>query len=193
MNPDTMTPYTKDELKEELTRVKARESFLYALRNTILVLIVVAAATVLVTTFAMPVLHIYGDSMFPTLNEGDTVMALKENRYETGDVIAFYYNNKVLVKRVIAGPGDLVNIDSSGTVYINETELEEPYVSEKAIGECDIEFPFQVPSDELFVMGDHRAISIDSRTREIGCIPIDRIIGKIVFHIWPLSSLKPVR
>lgn len=192
MNPDTLTPYTMEELQEELTRVKSRESFLYGLRNTVIGLLVVAAVTAVITTFLVPVLHIYGNSMSPTLNNGDIVVTLKEKNIEPGDIIAFYSNNKVLVKRVIAESGDAVSIDSSGTVSVNDTVLEEPYVSAVSFGQCDLVFPYQVPEHSLFVMGDHREVSIDSRTTEIGCIPDDQIIGKIIFRIWPLNAVNKV-
>lgn len=192
MNPDTLTPYTMEELQEELTRVKSRESFLYGLRNTVIGLLVVAAVTAVITTFLVPVLHIYGDSMSPTLNNGDIVLALKSKNFKPGDIIAFHSNNKVLVKRVIAESGDAVSIDSSGTVSVNDTVLEEPYVSAVSFGQCDLAFPYQVPEHSLFVMGDHREVSIDSRTTEIGCVPDDQIIGKIVFRIWPLNAVNKV-
>ena len=192
MNPDTLTPYTMEELQEELTRVKSRESFLYGLRNTVMGLLVVAAVTAVITIFIVPVLHIYGDSMSPTLNNGDIVLALKSKNFKPGDIIAFHSNNKVLVKRVIAESGDAVSIDSSGTVSVNDTVLEEPYVSAVSFGQCDLAFPYQVPEHSLFVMGDHREVSIDSRTTEIGCVPDDQIIGKIVFRIWPLNAVNKV-
>ena len=192
MNPDTLTPYTMEELQEELTRVKSRESFLYGLRNTVMGLLVVAAVTAVITIFIVPVLHIYGDSMSPTLNNGDIVLALKGKKFKPGDIIAFHSNNKVLVKRVIAESGDAVSIDSSGTVSVNDTVLEEPYVSAVSFGQCDLAFPYQVPEHSLFVMGDHREVSIDSRTTEIGCVPDDQIIGKIVFRIWPLNAVNKV-
>ena len=193
MNPDTLTPYTMEELQDELTRVKSRESFLYGLRNTVMGLLVVAAVTAVITTFLVPVLHIYGNSMSPTLNNGDIVVTLKEKNIEPGDIIAFYSNNKVLVKRVIAESGDAVSIDSSGTVSVNDTVLEEQYVSGTSLGQCDLTFPYQVPEHSLFVMGDHREVSIDSRTTEIGCVPDDQIIGKIVFRIWPLNAVNKVQ
>lgn len=192
MNPDTLTPYTMEELQEELTRVKSRESFLCGLRNTVMGLLVVAAVTAVITIFIVPVLHIYGDSMSPTLNNGDIVLALKGKNFKPGDIIAFHSNNKVLVKRVIAESGDAVSIDSNGTVSVNDTVLEEPYISGTSLGQCDLTFPYQVPEHSLFVMGDHREVSIDSRTTEIGCVPDDQIIGKIVFRIWPLNAVNKV-
>jgi signal peptidase I len=152
----------------------------------------VAAVAVLVATLLLPVLRIYGTSMSPTLTNGEIVLSLKGSDFETGDVIAFYYNNKILVKRVIAGPGDWVDIKEDGTVYINDVELDEPYVVEKALGECDIEMPYQVPESRYFVMGDHRSVSIDSRSTSIGCVSEEQIVGKLVMKIWPLSDLGKI-
>lgn len=193
MNPDTLTPFTPEELQEELHRVKYRDGFLFALRNTIYGLITVAAIAVIVAVFVTPVLQIYGDSMTPTLDEGEVVVAVKGDSFKTGDVIAFYYNNKILIKRVIAQPGEWVNIDQDGTVYVNNTEIDEPYVSGKSMGECDLILPYQVPESRIFVMGDHRDVSIDSRSRSIGCVASEQIVGKVVFRIWPLNALGSVR
>ena len=193
MNPDTLTPYTLEELQEELHRVRYRDGFLFALRNTIYGLLTVAAVAVIVAVFVTPVLQIYGDSMTPTLDEGEVVVAVKGDSFKTGDVIAFYYNNKILIKRVIAKPGEWVNIDPDGTVYVNNTEIDEPYVSGKSIGECDLILPYQVPESRIFVMGDHRDVSIDSRSRSIGCVASEQIVGKVVFRIWPLNNLGGIR
>ena len=193
MNPDTLTPFTPEELEAELHRVKYRDGFLFALRNTIYGLITVAAIAVIVAVFVTPVLQIYGDSMTPTLDEGNIVVALKGDDFKTGDVIAFYYNNKILVKRVIAQPGEWVNIDPDGTVYVNNVELDEPYISGKAMGECDLILPYQVPESRIFVMGDHRDVSVDSRSRSIGCVADEQIVGKIVWRIWPLSGFGSVK
>ena len=193
MNPDTLTPFTPEELQEELHRVKYRDGFLFALRNTIYGLITVAAIAVIVAVFVTPVLRIYGDSMTPTLEEGSVVVAVKGESFKTGDVIAFYYNNKILVKRVIAQPGEWFNIDQNGTVYVNNVEIEEPYVSGKSIGQCDLILPYQVPESRIFVMGDHRDVSIDSRSKSIGCVASEQIVGKIVWQIWPLSGFGRVK
>ena len=141
----------------------------------------------------MPVLQIYGTSMSPTLTEGNIVLSVKGSGFETGDVVAFYYNNKILVKRVIAQPGQWVDISKDGTVYVNDMPIEEPYLTDKAFGECDIELPYQVPESRIFVMGDHRSVSIDSRSSTIGCIAEEQIVGKIEFQIWPLSGFGFVK
>ena len=193
MNPETLTPFTPEQLKEEYRRVRYRDGFLFALRNTIYGLITVAAVAVIVAVFVTPVLRIYGDSMTPTLEEGSVVVAVKGDSFKTGDVIAFYYNNKILVKRVIAQPGEWFNIDQNGTVYVNNVEIEEPYVSGKSIGQCDLILPYQVPESRIFVMGDHRDVSIDSRSKSIGCVASEQIVGKIVWQIWPLSGFGRVK
>lgn len=179
-------------LVQERDRVRHRQKYLATLRSTVAVLVVVAAFAILAATMWMPVLQIYGNSMTPTLNEGEVVLSLKGSDFETGDVIAFYYNNKVLVKRVIAGPGDWVYLDEDGTVYVNGESIEEPYVEQKALGETDLEYPYQVPEDRWFVMGDHRSVSMDSRMKAIGSIAEEQIIGKLVTKLWPLTSLGGV-
>ena len=151
------------QLELELGREKYRWRFRRVLRSTIYALITVAAAAVLVATLWMPVLQISGNSMSPTLTDGEIVVSWKGSSFDPGDIIAFYYDNKILVKRVIAGPGDWVDIDESGTVFVNEQELYEPYLVEKALGDCNIQLPYQVPESKIFVMGDHRSVSLDSR------------------------------
>lgn len=184
---------TLDELYTQLEDEKTRETFAHILRNTLGVLVTVAAVAVLVATLVMPVLQITGNSMAPTVSEGQYVLSLKGGAVpEQGDIIAFYYNNKILVKRVIAGPGDWVNIDKYGNVSVNDKPLDEPYLYEKALGECDIELPYQVPDDRYFVMGDHRSTSVDSRSSTIGCVAEEQIVGTIVFRVWPLTEFGPL-
>lgn len=180
------------ELKEELKRVKHRENYRRVLRSTFFSLVVVAAIAVLVATIWMPVLQIYGSSMTPTLDEGQFVVSVKSSRFETGDLLAFYLGNKLLVKRCIAGPGDWVDIDADGNVTVNEKPLDEPYLTEKAFGECDIELPYQVPDERWFLMGDHRATSVDSRSTAVGCASGEQIVGRIVFRVWPFSEFGVV-
>ena len=179
-----------EELEKELKRERYRHRFIKMLRSTVNALIVVAAVAALIATLVFPVLQIAGNSMEPSLTEGDLVLLVKTDKLETGDLCAFYYSNKILIKRIIASPGDYLWIDPDGTVFLNGDELSEPYVSEKALGECDIEFPYQVPENSYFMMGDHRETSIDSRSSTIGCISEDQIIGKIWCRIWPLFDFK---
>lgn len=193
MNRETMTDYSMEELRDELDRVRYKKNLRAAIRNTIYTLITVAAAAVLVALLLMPVLRIYGNSMTPTLYEGNIVLSLKGSGFETGDVIAFYYNNKILIKRVIAQAGEWVDIDKDGTVYVNNVAIDEPYISEKAFGECDLKLPYQVPESRIFVMGDHRSVSIDSRNTSIGCVAEEQIVGKVVFRIWPINQIGPLK
>lgn len=176
-------------LKKELDRVNYKTKYRSVLKSTIFMLVVVAAIAVLVATTWLPVLQIYGSSMTPTLNEGEVVVSVKGSSFEQGDLIAFYYGNKILVKRCIATPGQWVDIDEDGNVYIDGKRLNEPYVKEKAFGDCDIKLPYQVPEDRYFCMGDHRETSVDSRNSSVGCIAEEQIIGRIFFRIWPLNDL----
>ena len=175
-------------LAAEIRRLKYRARYRTVLRSTVYTLIVVAAVAVLVATIWMPVLQIYGASMSPTLCEGDIVVSLKGSDYEPGDLVAFYLGNKILVKRCIAGPGQWVNIDESGNVYVDGKLLEEPYLTEKAFGDCNIDLPYQVPDNRYFCMGDHRSTSVDSRHTDVGCISDEQIVGKIVFRAWPVTD-----
>ena len=181
-----------EQLEAELKREKYKRRYHSVLRSTIYILITVAAIAVLVATLWLPVLQIYGSSMTPTLQDGEIIFSVKTADLEPGDIVAFYYNNKILVKRVICGPGDWVNIDEDGTVYVNEVRLKEPYLAEKALGDCNIELPYQVPDGKIFVMGDHRSTSVDSRNTAVGCVAQEQIVGKIIFRIWPLNRIGTV-
>lgn len=181
------------DIETELKREKYKNQYSVVLRSTIYTLITVAAVAILVATLWLPVLQIYGESMTPTLQDGDIVLSLKGEKFATGDVIAFYYNNKIWVKRVIASSGDWVDIADDGAVYVNGQELEEPYLVEKALGECNIKLPYQVPESKVFVMGDHRSVSIDSRNTSVGCIAQEQIVGRLVFRLWPLSGLGAIQ
>ena len=180
------------ELRQELRRVKYNNKFAATLFNTVGTLVVVAAAAILVANLWLPILKVTGTSMSPTLQEGQVLMASKGHDFKTGDVIAFYYNNKILVKRVIAMPGEWVNISDDGTVYVNDIAIDEPYLKEKALGDCNIELPYQVPESKIFVMGDNRSVSLDSRNTAIGCVSEEQVVGRIAFAIWPLSKIGKI-
>ena len=180
---------TKEQVEAERKRYRRQKAYNKALRGTVYVLTIVAAVSVLIATLILPVLQIEGTSMEPTLSNGDIVLLAKTTRFEHGDLCAFTWNNKLLVKRVIGLPGDWIEIDTDGIVYLNGDKLEEPYVEQKALGECDLEFPFQVSQEQYFVIGDMRDSSIDSRNTVIGCIPKDQIVGKVFFRVWPFKKI----
>lgn len=193
MNKNDNAPrYSTKEISEELSRVRYRSGYRWALRSTAYTLVIAAALAALVATLWTPVLRIYGSSMTPTLRNDEIVLSVKGGEFSRGDICAMYYNNKVLVKRIIGCPGDWVNIDNDGNVYINGEMLDEPYVQEKALGECSVELPFQVPEEKYFVMGDDRPISLDSRSEAIGAVAVDQIIGKIMCRVWPLDKFGTV-
>lgn len=181
------------QLRRELARVRRIKSGWVNLGNLLYTLTVAAAVAVLVAILALPILRIYGNSMTPTLREGDFVMSVKGSEFQAGDLVVFYLGNNVLVKRYIAGPGQWVDIDGNGNVYVDGELLDEPYIMEKALGDCDITLPYQVPENRIFCMGDHRSTSVDSRSTTVGCIQKDQIIGKIVFRIWPFGEAGPLK
>ena len=183
---------TVQQLEAELKREKYRGRYWKMLRGTVAVLVVVAATAVLISNLLLPILRIYGSSMTPTLVNGNIVAAVRNGTYQRGDIIAFYYNNKILVKRVIGMPGEWVDMDDSGNVTIDGEPLEEPYLTEKALGECDIELPYQVPEGRYFVMGDHRSVSSDSRSSQVGCVSEEQIVGKLLFRLWPFDEFGPI-
>ena len=178
---------TEQEIKTEIKRLEYREKYFRTLKSTFLTIISVIAAFFLISTLVLPVFRTYGDAMQPTLKEGQLVVTLRTTKVKSGDLICFYYNNKVLIKRVIAVGGDTVNIDWHGNVSVNDVKLDEPYITEKAFGECNVSLPFKVPLSKVFVMGDHRSVSIDSRSTTIGCISQEQIVGKLEFRLWPFG------
>lgn len=180
------------EVEKEVEREQYKRRYKRTMRSTIFSLITAAAAAVLVATLWLPVLRIYGSSMEPTLEEGQIVLSVKDNDLEAGDIVAFYYGNKVLLKRYIAGPGSWVQVLEDGTVLVDDVVLEEPYLTDKAYGISDLEYPYQVPEGSYFVMGDQRSVSIDSRHSTVGCISTEQVVGKIVFRVWPMEEFGEV-
>lgn len=177
------------EIQRERKRIRREAYYRQALRGTVSVLVVVAAVAVLVATLFLPILQISGDSMSPTLEHDEIVVLLKTKEFGRGDLIGFYYQGKILLKRVIAIPEDEVAIDAEGNVYVNEELLEEPYVTDKGLGDCDLDFPYKVPGTGYFVLGDQRSNSVDSRNSVIGAVSREDIIGKVFVRVWPLSRI----
>ncbi|MGT2807180.1 signal peptidase I [Streptococcus iniae] len=180
-------------LSEELTRISYQKRFLSIVKNTLYVLLGVASTAILVAVLWLPVLRIYGHSMNRTLTAGDVVFTVRGSKFKTNDVVAFYYNNKILVKRVIAQSGDWVNINSQGDVYVNQKKIEDSYVFNKGLGNSNIKYPYQVPDNKIFVLGDNRKTSIDSRNTSIGDVSEEQIVGKISFRIWPLNKISSIQ
>ena len=178
---------SREEIAEEKERLKQQKRFRKSLFSTVGFLVVVAAAAVLISVWVLPVVQVSGSSMEPTLEDGEILILHKTDDFETGDLIAFYYQSRILLKRVIGTAGDYIDIDAQGNVSVNGVRIEEPYVTERSLEECDIRLPYQVPDGRVFVMGDHRSVSIDSRTREVGCVAQEQMVGKVAFRIWPLS------
>ena len=193
MSNRQMDTPTVEQLEGELHRERHRRNYRSTLLSTVSALVIVAAVAVLVSMLWLPVLQVVGESMTPSLYEGEVIIAPKGSKFQKGDVIAFYYNNKILVKRVIANAGEWVNIDADGNVFINDVPLDEPYVSEKAFGDCNITLPYQVPDGKIFVMGDHRATSSDSRNTAVGCVSEEQIVGRVMLRVWPLKKLGAIQ
>ncbi|MEA4933583.1 MAG: signal peptidase I [Lawsonibacter sp.] len=192
MDTQEKTRPTLEQLNQELDRRHHKKAYNRALQGTVWTLVVVAAIAIICSTFFFTVLQIEGSSMEPTLKEGELVVASKSKHFQRDDIIAFYYNNKVLLKRVIGFSGEWIDMDQNGTVSINGQALEEPYVQEKALGECDITLPCQIPDERWFVLGDHRLTSVDSRSKVIGNVAEEQLVGKVVFRIWPLSNFGSI-
>lgn len=178
---------TLEQIRRERSRLQYRSRYGRALRSTL------RALAVLVATLWLPVLRIYGSSMWPTLMDGQIVLCVKTCSFAPGDVTAFYHGNKLLIKRYVAGPSDWVDIDDSGNVTVNSEPLEEPYLAEKAFGQTNISLPYQVPEGRYFVMGDNRDASVDSRNTAVGPIAMDQVVGKVFFRIWPLREFGVVK
>lgn len=185
--PDTPTT---EQYAAELKRIRYKKEYWRMLVSTVSSLIVVAAIAVLVSMLFLPVLRVTGSSMTPTLTNDELVICSKRSNFESGDIVAFHLNNKILLKRVIGTAGDVIDIKEDGTVYLNGEELPEPYLNEKALGECDLNLPYQVPENRIFVMGDHRLTSVDSRSTTVGCIADEYIIGKVILRIWPFKRIS---
>lgn len=181
--------FTVRQIEGELKRLRRKQNSRRIFRQTVLSLLVVAAVAVLAAMLFFPIFRVTGSSMEPTLDPKEIVVCLKSSRFQSGDLVAFYYNNKVLLKRVIGTAGDTIEIDDSGNVFVNGSQLDEPYITKKSLGQCDIDFPYQVPDNRIFVMGDNRETSVDSRTTAVGCIADEYVIGKVFLRVWPLERL----
>ena len=183
---------TKQQVETEQKRYRRQKAYNKALRGTVYVLTIVAAVAVLIATLVLPVLQIEGTSMEPTLSNGDILLLTKTPRFSRGELCGFTWNNKLLIKRVIGLPGDWIEIDTQGAIYLNGEKLEEPYVQELALGQCDLEFPYQIPDERYFLLGDHRETSVDSRSSVVGCVAMEQIVGRIVFSVWPVDQIGKI-
>ena len=188
--PRTVEIPSAEAVAKERERLQYKKKYNRTLRSTIYALLVVAALAVLVATIFLPVLQVSGTSMEPTLADGDIILLLKSENFTTGDICGLYWQNKLLLKRVIGGPGDIIDIDAAGNVTVNGQALDEPYVTDKALGECDITLPYQVPENRYFVMGDHRSTSVDSRSSVIGCIEKEQIVGRAFLRVYPFDRIS---
>lgn len=183
---------TSIQFEDELIRVKYKLRYRKLLKNTLYSLLIVAAISVLIATLFLPVLEIYGSSMNPTLENGDIVVCIKTKNLKRGDICGMFYNNHLLVKRVIGLPGDSIEMDDAGNLFVNGEYVDEPYISEKVLGECDLDFPYVVPEQTVFILGDNRPVAVDSRNEQFGCISYEEIQGKIVFRVWPFKNFGVV-
>ena len=181
---------SSEEVQEEMQRIKSQGRFSQALKSTFGTVIVVAAIAVLVAAIFLPVLRITGTSMEPLFMPGDILVAYKTDNLKRGEICTFYYNNKLIVKRVIALGGDTVDISEDGLVSVNGNELNEPYVQKNTLGLCDLEFPFEVPLGQMFLLGDNRETSVDSRSGDFGCISVEEVLGRVFLRVWPFDSFR---
>ena len=178
-----------EQVKREREKLKYQKEYRRTIKHVLGVLLVAAAVSVLLATVFFPILRVSGVSMEPTLEDGQVIVLEKSGKFKTGDLIGFYYQNKILLKRVIGQAGDYIDIDADGNVYVNDEKLDEPYLKDQALGECDINLPYQVPDGKIFVMGDHRSKSIDSRSKLVGCVSDEQVVGRVVFRLWPLKCI----
>lgn len=185
---DLQNQLDEESVPEETRKQKRKREYRNTIKHIVEVLVVTAAISVLLATLFFPILKVSGVSMEPTLENGQIIVLEKSGKFETGDLIGFYYQNKILLKRVIGQAGDYINIDASGNVYVNDVKLDEPYLNETALGDCDIELPYQVPDGKIFVMGDNRSKSVDSRSKLVGCVSEEQVVGRVMLRIWPLNQ-----
>lgn len=185
---DLQNQLDEESVPEENKKQKRKREYRNTIKHIVEVLVVTAAISVLLATLFFPILKVSGVSMEPTLENGQIIVLEKSGKFETGDLIGFYYQNKILLKRVIGQAGDYINIDANGNVYVNDVKLDEPYLNETALGDCDVELPYQVPDGKIFVMGDNRSKSVDSRSKLVGCVSEEQVVGRVMLRIWPLNQ-----